>query len=174
MSLSESERIISLLKNAIRLSNYTYRDVERQLGWRVGTITRLLRGGLGLKIEYLLSILRVVNLSPARLFAAAYPPPSTAASPSEDRLFRLLEQLHGAAETGAASGIAPGPAPAFDSSAAVAGSKAAGAAAQADIDEMVQVSLRKLIGAVTPASGSSGGSSGGGPGTGGAGRDAEP
>jgi transcriptional regulator with XRE-family HTH domain len=152
MSLAESERIISLLKNAIRLSNYTYRDVERQLGWRVGTITRLLRGGLGLKIEYLLSILRVVNLSPARFFAAAYPaPPATAASPSEDRLFRLLEQLHGAAETGPASGIAPGPAPGFDPTAAVAGSRAAGAAAQADIDEMVQVSLRKLIGAVTPA-----------------------
>ena len=52
MSLAESDRIISLLKNAIQLSNYTYRDVERQLGWRVGTITRLLRGGLGLKIEY--------------------------------------------------------------------------------------------------------------------------
>jgi transcriptional regulator with XRE-family HTH domain len=152
MPLAESERIISLLKNAIRLSNYTYRDVERQLGWRVGTITRLLRGGLGLKIEYLLSILRVVDLSPARFFAAACPtPPSTAAAnPAEDRLFRLLEQLHGAAETGAAPGIAPGPAQAFHSTAAVAGSKAAGAAAQADIDEMVQVSLRKLIGAVTP------------------------
>lgn len=140
MSLAESDRIISLLKNAIRLSNYTYRDVERQLGWRVGTITRLLRGGLGLKIEYLLSILGVVGLSPARFFAAAYPPASAAdaAGSSEDRLFRLLEQLHGAPEApraGAAPAIAAG---------------SAGAAAQADIDEMVQASLRKLIGAAAP------------------------
>jgi transcriptional regulator with XRE-family HTH domain len=170
MSLAESDRIISLLKNAIRLSNYTYRDVERQLGWRVGTITRLLRGGLGLKIEYLLSILRVVGLSPARFFAAAYPaPPAIAAGTSEDRLFRLLEQLHGASEAsqaGATLAIAPIPARAFDS--AVAGSRAAETAAQTDIDEMVQVSLRKLIGTATPASGSSSGSSGG------AGRDSEP
>lgn len=153
MSLAESDRIISLLKNAIRLSNYTYRDVERHLGWRVGTITRLLRGGLGLKIEYLLSILGVVGLSPARFFAAAYPAASTTAvaGSSEDRLFRLLEQMHGAPESRpAAPAITPGTA------------GAAGAAAQADIDEMVQVSLRKLIGAATPVSGGTGGDPGAG------------
>src|SRR5260370_21365790 len=96
MSFAESDRIISLLKNAIRLSNYTYRDVERQLGWRVGTITRLLRGGLGLKIEYLLSILGGVGLSPARFFAAAYPPASAAAAArsSADPLFPPLPQPH--------------------------------------------------------------------------------
>src|SRR5258707_14662057 len=78
MPSAEGDRIISLLKNAIRLSNHTYRDVERQLGWRVGTITRLMRGGPGLKIEYLLSILRVIGLSPGRVFAAACPGPNGA------------------------------------------------------------------------------------------------
>ncbi|ERR1700687_216967 len=127
MPSAESDRIISLLKNAIRLSNHTYRDVERQLGWRVGTITRLMRGGLGLKVEYLLSILRVIGFSPGRFFAAACPA-ANGAGPAEDRLFRMLVQMY--AEPAAGPGEVPpagGP--------------------QDEIDEMVQASLRKLIGA---------------------------
>jgi len=130
MSTAESERLISLLKSAIRLSNYSYRDIERQLGWRVGTITRLMRGGLGLKIEHLLSILRVIDFSPGRFFAAAYPTTGPA-GPDEDRLFRLLEQMYGDPEALRAATARRG----------------SGAASQDEIDEMVRVSLRKLIGA---------------------------
>ena len=126
MPSAESDRIISLLKNAIRLSNHTYRDVERQLGWRVGTITRLMRGGPGLKVEHLLSILRVIGFSPGRFFAAACPI-AVGGGREEDRLFRLLEQMY--AEPDLPHGEAP---PA--------------ASPQDQIDEMVQRSLRKLIG----------------------------
>jgi transcriptional regulator with XRE-family HTH domain len=135
MSTAESERLISLLKSAIRLSNYSYRDIERQLGWRVGTITRLMRGGLGLKIEHLLSILRVIDFSPSRFFAAAYPT-TEPAGPEEDRLFRLLEQMYGDPEALRAATARRG-----------------GAANQDEIDEMVRVSLRKLIGARGEAAG---------------------
>jgi hypothetical protein len=120
----ESDRIISLLKNAIRLSNHTYRDVEREMGWRVGTITRLMRGGLGLKVEHLLSILRVIGFSPGRFFVAACPI-LTAAEPAEDRLFRLLEQMY--ADPAAPQAARPTANP------------------QDEIDQMVQTSLRKLI-----------------------------
>jgi hypothetical protein len=139
MAAEQGGRIISLLKNAIRLSNYTYRDIERQLGWRVGTITRLMRGGLGLKIEHLLSILGVIRFSPGRFFAAAYPI-STVANPVEERLYRMLEQMYGNADGtgGTASSGAGG--------AGGAGGQR-GSAKQEDIDEMVRVSLRKLIGA---------------------------
>jgi len=125
MPSAESDRITSLLKNAIRLSNYTYRDVERELGWRVGTITRLMRGGLGLKVEHLLSILRVIGFSPGRFFVAACPI-AAGAEPAEDRLFRLLEQLYTDPSTLHAPPSATSP--------------------QDEIDEMVQTSLRKLIG----------------------------
>ena len=125
MPSAESDRIISLLKNAIRLSNHTFRDVERELGWRVGTITRLMRGGLGLKVEHLLSMLRVIGFSPGRFFAAACPI-ATAAGPEEDRLFRLLEQMYADPGTLYAPTSATSP--------------------QDEIDEMVQTSLRKLIG----------------------------
>ena len=120
----ESDRIISLLKNAIRLSNHTYRDVERELGWRVGTITRLMRGGLGLKVEHLLSILRVIGFSPGRFFVAACPIP-TAVEPAEDRLYRLLEQMYDATTPHQAAPPTANP--------------------QDEIDQMVQTSLRKLI-----------------------------
>jgi hypothetical protein len=125
MPSAESDRITSLLKNAIRLSNYTYRDVERELGWRVGTITRLMRGGLGLKVEHLLSILRVIDFSPGRFFVAACPV-AAGAGPAEDRLFRLLEQMYADPSTLHAPPSATSP--------------------QDEIDEMVQTSLRKLIG----------------------------
>jgi transcriptional regulator with XRE-family HTH domain len=139
MSTAESERIISLLKNAIHLSNYTYRDVERQLGWRVGTITRLLRGGLGLKVEYLLSILRAIGFSPGRFFAAACP--AGDAGPAEDRLYRMLQQMYGepdASRTATPQGPGTGP----------------DEIGELDrIDEMVRASLRKLIGIAGPAAG---------------------
>jgi len=129
MSSAESERLISLIKNAIRLSNYTYRDIERQLGWRVGTITRLMRGGLGLKVEHLLSILHVIELSPGRFFAAAFPA-AEKPEPAEDRLFRLLEQMYADPEALSAA----------------AARRNRGPTSQDEIDEMVRLSLRKLIG----------------------------
>jgi hypothetical protein len=129
----ESERIVSLLKNAIRLSNHTYREIERQLGWRVGTVTRLLRGGLGLKVEHLLAILHVIQFSPGRFFAAAFPARPADAEPGagEERLARMLEQLHGR----------PGTTP----SAATGHEGRRPAAGQTEIDEMVRISLRRLL-----------------------------
>jgi hypothetical protein len=135
MPSDEKDRITSLLKNAIRLSNHTYRDVERELGWRVGTITRLMRGGLGLKVEHLLSILRVIGFSPGRFFAAACPI-AAGAGPAEHRLFRLLEQMYADPNTLHAPSPAAGP--------------------QDEIDEMVQTSLRKLIGSGALAAGAAG------------------
>jgi transcriptional regulator with XRE-family HTH domain len=147
MPTAESEPIVSLLKNAIRLSNYTYRDVERQLGWRVGTITRLLRGGLGLKVEHLLSILRAIGFSPGRFFAAAYPLAADAA-PAEDRLYRTLEQMYGEPDGVRAA------APRGLGASGTHQDGQGGDRAEIDrIDEMVQSSLRRLIGIAGPEAG---------------------
>jgi transcriptional regulator with XRE-family HTH domain len=126
-----------MLQSAIRLSNLTYRDVERELGWSVGTITRLMRGGLEFKLKHLLSILRVIHFSPARLFAVAYPY-SRGDNPGEDRLQRLLENMHGEPdswEKPAVHAAVPPPAPLRPKQAVT----------QEDVDSMVMVSLRKLI-----------------------------
>lgn len=132
MSKSEGARITSMLQSAIRLSNLTYRDVERELGWSVGTITRLMRGGLEFKLKHLLSILRVIHFSPARLFAVAYPF-TRGDNPAEDRLQRLLENMHGEPES-------------WERPAAVASqARPRQPVTQEDVDSMVMVSLRKLI-----------------------------
>src|SRR5258708_32653294 len=54
MSQSEGARITAMLQSAIRLSNWTYGDVERDLGRSVWTTTRLMRAGLALHIKDLL------------------------------------------------------------------------------------------------------------------------
>jgi len=133
MSRSEGARITAMLQSAIRLSNLTYRDVERELGWSVGTITRLMRGGLEFKLKHLLSILRVIHFSPARLFAVAYPFVK-GDNPAEDRLQRLLENMHGEPETWERSAAVAPPQP-----------RPKQAVTQEDVDSMVMVSLRKLI-----------------------------
>jgi hypothetical protein len=132
MSKSEGARITAMLQSAIRLSNLTYRDVERELGWSVGTITRLMRGGLEFKLKHLLSILRVVHFSPSRLFVVAYPF-TRGDNPAEDRLMRLLENMHGEPETWERSAAPSAPA------------RPKQAVTQEDVDSMVMVSLRKLI-----------------------------
>ena len=133
MSKAEGARITAMLQSAIRLSNLTYRDVERELGWSVGTITRLMRGGLEFKLKHLLSILRVIHFSPARLLAVAYPF-TKGDNPAEDRLQRLLENMHGEPETWEKS-AAP----------AATATRPKQAVTQEDVDSMVMVSLRKLI-----------------------------
>ncbi len=177
MASDQGDRIISLLRNAIRLSSRTYRDVERQLGWRAGTITRLMRGGLGLKIEHLLSILRAIKLSPARFFAVAYPSADGVPS-AEERLYRILEQMYSRGGSGGGNAIAPGVISAIAALGASGanGSHGAGgeelpraalqqalpampqasssvehaATTQDEIDEMVRISLRKLLGTSSP------------------------
>jgi transcriptional regulator with XRE-family HTH domain len=131
MSKTEGARITAMLQSAIRLSNLTYRDVERELGWSVGTITRLMRGGLEFKLKHLLSILRVIHFAPARLFVVAYPF-TRGDNPAEDRLQRLLENMHGEPET-------------WERQAAPASSRPKQTVTQEDVDSMVMVSLRKLI-----------------------------
>ena len=142
MSKSEGARITAMLQSAIRLSNLTYRDVERELGWSVGTITRLMRGGLEFKLKHLLSILRVIHFSPARLFSVAYPY-TRGENAAEDRLQRLLENMHGDSEAWEKPAVAV--APTVSAGAVAASPRPKQTVTQEDVDSMVMVSLRKLI-----------------------------
>ena len=145
MYKTEGARITAMLQSAIRLSNLTYRDVERELGWSVGTITRLMRGGLEFKLKHLLAILRVIHFSPARLFVVAYPF-TRGDNAAEDRLQRLLENKHGEPEVWEKSAAPP-----------VGPSRPKQTVTQEDVDSMVMVSLRKLIRGVEDRSEGTGG-----------------
>lgn len=84
MIQEEIQRLIQLLRLAMRILDVSNRDVEKQLGLSYGYLSRLFSGAIELKVEHILQILEVLGLAPAEFFHLAYPrrpsPPSEAAA----------------------------------------------------------------------------------------------
>ena len=89
----EVTRLTNLLSSAIKFSNWKQRDIEKALEWSSGSMSRLLSGGIELKIKHVLEICGVIGFPPSRFFHAAYPTADEGDSQSA-RVQRLLEQLH--------------------------------------------------------------------------------
>lgn len=70
---SEVARLRELLRQAIRVSNVTNREIERRLGMSQGSLSRLLAGGIELKVQHILDILAILGLHPGTFFEVAYP-----------------------------------------------------------------------------------------------------
>jgi transcriptional regulator with XRE-family HTH domain len=105
---SEVTRLTNLLASAIKFSGWKQRDIEKTLGWSSGSMSRLLSGGIELKIKHVQEICGVIGFPAARFFHAAYPT-ADEGSPESARLQRLLEQLH-PAEPEPEPAAAPAPA----------------------------------------------------------------
>jgi transcriptional regulator with XRE-family HTH domain len=79
----EVDRLLLVLRTAIRLLGLTNREIERRLGMTPSYLGRLFGGTIELKVEHVLAIARALGLAPAELFELAYPrrpdPPSAAA-----------------------------------------------------------------------------------------------
>jgi transcriptional regulator with XRE-family HTH domain len=79
----EVERLLVVLRTAIRLLGLTNREIERRLGMTPSYLGRIFGGTIELKMEHVLGISRALGLAPAELFELAYPrrpdPPSEAA-----------------------------------------------------------------------------------------------
>jgi transcriptional regulator with XRE-family HTH domain len=129
---TEVVRLTGLLSSAIKFSGWKQRDIEKTLGWSSGSMSRLLSGGIELKIKHVLEICSVIGFPAARFFHASYP---TADQGGNDaaRLQRLLEQLHpvdSEPEPVAAAPAPPSPSPAVD---------------QAEVEKMVYGALAKFF-----------------------------
>lgn len=90
---SEVKRLTDLLGSAIKFSGWTQREIEKHHGWSSGSLSRLLSGGIELKLKHVLDICEVIGFPPERFFHAAYPK-ADAGDASAERLQRLLEQFH--------------------------------------------------------------------------------
>lgn len=80
MIQEEIQRLLQLLRLAMRILDVSNRDIEKALGLSYGYLSRLFSGAIELKVEHILQILEVIGLTPAEFFQLAYP---RKASPSE-------------------------------------------------------------------------------------------
>lgn len=90
----EVVRILAMLRDAVRYSNLSNREVERRLGVSAnsGYLSRLFAGTRELKLRQILDVLDVVGLPPANFFRAAFAEPDD--SPESLRLERVLAHAH--------------------------------------------------------------------------------
>jgi hypothetical protein len=136
MSDEEVARLAGLLSAAVKFSGRTQREVERQLGWSAGSMSRLFSGGIELKAKHILDICGAIGFPPARFFRTAYPHLQESDGPDVLRIQRLLEQLY------------PPPEPKEPPAAAPA------APDQAEIERMVMAALGKFFSELGKSSGS--------------------
>lgn len=90
----EVTRVLAILRDAVRYSNLSNREVERRLGVSAnsGYLSRLFAGTRELKLRQILDILDVVGLPPANFFRATYSEPDD--SSESLRLERILAHAH--------------------------------------------------------------------------------
>ena len=137
---SEVKRLTGLLGSAIKFSGWTQREIEKHHGWSSGSLSRLLSGGIELKLKHVLDVCEVIGFPPERFFHAAYPK-ADGGDAGAERLQRLLEQLHPHKTSAAALSPAAASQPPVD---------------PADVERMVYSALGKFFSEFGKPSGGSG------------------
>ena|SRR6185295_17804025 len=89
---AEVQRLINLLRTAMRILGVTNRDIERKLGLSPSYLSRLYSGGIELKVEHLIEIPQAMGLEPAEFFHLAYPR-RVQPSRSAEQLRQIIREL---------------------------------------------------------------------------------
>ncbi len=77
-SSAEVKRVAAALRTAIKLSQVSNRQIERELGLSTGYLTRILGGQVELRMAHVLSVCQIIGLPVGNFFAAVFPPSPTA------------------------------------------------------------------------------------------------
>lgn len=72
MSPPDIQRMLTILRSAVRMSQISNREVERRLGWSTGYLSRLLAEDMDLRIEHILDVCRALEFSPGDFFRVVY------------------------------------------------------------------------------------------------------
>jgi transcriptional regulator with XRE-family HTH domain len=91
MVQEEIQRLIQMLRVAMRILDVSNRDVEKQLGLSYGYLSRLFAGAIELKVEHILQILEVLGLTPSEFFQLAYPRRTSPPSEAAQRMRTILD-----------------------------------------------------------------------------------
>ena len=92
MAQEEIQRLLHVLRVAMRILDVSNRDVEKKLGFSYGYLSRLFAGNIELKVDHILQIVEVLGLTPAEFFQLAYPRKT---SPPSDAAVRMKSILQG-------------------------------------------------------------------------------
>lgn len=87
----EVQRLIQVLRVAMRILDVSNRDVEKKLNLSYGYLSRLFSGAIELKVEHILQIVDVLGLTPAEYFQLAYPRKTSPPSESAARMRAILD-----------------------------------------------------------------------------------
>jgi len=124
------QRVLSLLKRAIRSSGSSQKEVDRQIGVQPGYLSQVMIGRLDLKLKHLLRALGAIDVDPAGFFVLAFPGErGDASGPSGSDVLNLLP-----------AGVARSP----DSGAAASGSGESDA--EEDFQRLVARALAEELG----------------------------
>ena len=74
VSKEDAERVLGLLKDAIRKSQRSRRAIERDLEWSQGYLGSILRRRIALKVWHVFALSRVLHLEPLSFFLIVAPP----------------------------------------------------------------------------------------------------
>ncbi|HEY9420301.1 MAG TPA: helix-turn-helix transcriptional regulator [Thermoanaerobaculia bacterium] len=86
----EVQRLINILRTAMRVLGVTNREIERKLGQSPSYLSRVFSGGIELKAEHLILIPKAMGMEPAEFFQLAYP---KRVEPSSRAAVQLRESL---------------------------------------------------------------------------------
>lgn len=123
----EVDRLMNVLRTAIRLLGLTNREIERRLELTPSYLSRLFGGSIELKVEHVLAIARAIGLTSAEFFELAYPRRAHPPSDSFRAIRTLLREMQPPEESPSAA--PPSPALTFE-----------------EIDRRILDSVRKVLG----------------------------
>lgn len=91
MIQEETQRLLQVLRVAMRILDVSNRDIEKALGLSYGYLSRLFSGSIELKVEHVFQILGVLGLTPAEFFHLAYPRKPSPPSEASTRMRSILD-----------------------------------------------------------------------------------
>lgn len=93
MSESDVDHLCQMLKAVIRHSDRTGKEIEKELGMSPGYLSRLLGGGIEVKVSHVFKILELAGMPPHELFRAAFPPTTRTPSPVLRKLLQSMPEV---------------------------------------------------------------------------------
>ena len=121
----EAQRLINLLRAALRVLGLSHREIARRMGVSPSYLSKLFSGVSEMRIDHLIRICRAADLEPEEFFSLAYPRRSAGPSLAARRLRELLQSVE----------LQPAPA-----------AKPAPEIREQEVEEMLRAMLERLLG----------------------------